>query len=375
MPFFLKLHFDPDQGAQALKPQQQDDGSVDHYELNFVQNVEAGNVIAQWIELDDDQRQDFDPRFIHEEKVPFPAGKGTGIKKQSPDELFAAVNGGIVYEDGKIVVREAITVPDDVNFHTGNINFIGNLTVGGSVRGGFSVQGRDVTVLGQIEGARVEALRDLTCRGGVKGSGEAFLEAGKTIKVSFCENATLKSGDDIMVKGALMHTDVYCGRRLAVGGRLTGGNIYCHEYVYVGGQLGGGLDTNTCLIVGYDPTLLYADAEYNRRIKGLFEKIASYEKIIERDKDSGTEYGPKLEAAQRELGLLKMLKVKLWEGIQGTGQVEDCKVLVPGVVKPGVEISIGSAFLKIDDYLEDVYFYYDNGEVAMGTSTKKIMKR
>ena len=374
MPFYLKHHFDPDLGKHALKPQRQDDGSVDHYELNFVQNVEAGNVIARWIELNGDVERDLDSRFIYEKKIPFPAGKGTGIKHKSPDKLFAAVNGGVGYEDGKIVVRESITVPDDVNFHTGNINFIGNLTVEGSVRGGFAVQGREVSVLGQIEGARVEALRNLSCRGGVKGSGGAFLEAGKSIRLSFCENAILKSGNDIMVKGALMHTDVYCGRRLAVGGRLTGGKLYCHEYVYVGDQLGGGLDTETSLIVGYDPTLLYADAEYNRRIKGLLDRIVSYEKIVEKGDDADVEFGPKLEAARRELDLLKMLKVKLWEGIQGTEQVEDCKVLVPGVVKPGVEISIGSAFLKIDDYLEDVYFYYDNGEVATGTSAKK-MKR
>lgn len=261
-----------------------------------------------------------------------------------------------------------------MDFHTGNINFIGNLTVGGSVRSGFTLQGREITVVGQIDGARVEALRDLSCRGGVKGGSDAFIESGKSMKLSFCENATLKSGNDILIKGALMHSDVYCGRRLAVGGRLTGGQIFCHEYVYVGGQLGGGLDTVTSLVVGYDPTLLYADAEYNRRIKKLHENITSYEKLMEKDKDSKVEFGPKLEAARRESDLLKMLKVKLWEGIQGTEQVEDCKVLVPGVVRPGVEISIGSAFLKIDDYLEDVYFYYYNGEVAVGASANKIKR-
>lgn len=374
MPFFLKHHFDPDLGHQALKPRQQDDGSVDHYELDFVQNVEAGSVIARWIKVDDDSMRDLDPRFIHDEIIPFPAGKGTGIKRQSPDKLYAAVNGGVAYLDGKIVVQENLAIPDDIDFHTGNINFIGNLTVGGCVRGGFTVQGRDIRILGQIEGARIEALRDLACRGGVKGGKEAFLEAGKGIKLSFCENATLKSGDDIMVKGTLMHSNVYCGRRLAVGGRLTGGHIYCHENIYVGGQLGGGLDTDTSLILGYDPTLLYADAEYNRRIKNLIEKIASCEKSIERGDDSEAECVSKLEAARRELELLKMLKVKLWEGIHGTERVDRCKVLVPGVVKPGVEISIGSAFFKVDDYLEDVYFYYDNGEVAIGTSAKK-MKR
>lgn len=371
MPYLLKHHFDPDLDHDNLKPEEQDDGSVNHHELNYVQNVEAGAVIAQWVELDESTLAKADPRFVYDE-MNFPAGRGTGIKRQHPDMLYAAVDGRVCYKDNKIVVLKSLILPDDVDFRTGNINFIGNLTIGGSIRSGFTVQGRDVTVSGQVEGARVEALRDLNCRGGIKGSKSAFLESGQSIKVAFCEYATLKAANDIMVKGALMHSNVYAGRRLAVGGRLTGGDIYCHEYLYVGEQLGGGLDTDTSIVLGYDPALLHADEDYNRRIKSLHDAISSYEKILNKGDDSDEEIGPKLKAAEKELELIKLLKVKLWEGIQGTEHIHECKVLVPGVVKPGVEISIGSAYLKVDDFLEDVYFYYDNDEVKIGASTKKI---
>jgi len=373
MTYLLQHLFDPELDSKTRKPKELEDGSVDHYDLRFVQNVEAGSIIARWVPLEEAGEGEPDARFLSEDRK-FPAGKGTGIKRDDPDRLYAAVGGSVGYRDGKIVVEEAITLPGDVNFHTGNINFIGNLTVGGGVRSGFTVQGRDINIQGQVEGARIEALHDLSCRGGVKGSKEAFLEAGRDMKLSFCEFATLKSGGDIMIKGSLMHSHAYCGKRLAVGGRLTGGEIFCHEYVYVGEQLGGGLDTDTSLTVGYDSTLLFADAEYNRRIKKLYENIKTYEKVLAKDKNSRAEIGPKLDAVQREYTLLKMLKAKLWEGIHGTEQVERCKILVPGVVKPGVEISIGSAFLRIDDYLEDVYFYYDNGEIGIGTSANK-MKR
>ncbi|WP_419787876.1 FapA family protein [Pseudodesulfovibrio sp.] len=372
MSYFLKHHFDPDQDSKVPKPKELEDGSVDHHDLNLLQNVEVGSVLAEWEDLENVEGE-ADPRFVYEDKV-FPAGRGTGIRRNDKNHLFAAVNGNVGYLDGKIVVDEEITIVRDVDFHIGNVNFIGNLTVGGSVRSGFMLQGRDIAVQGQVEGAHIEALRDLRCRGGVKGSKQAFLESGMDMKLSFCEYATLKSGGDIMVKGTLMHSNVYCGRRLAVGGRLTGGDIFCHEYIYVGEQLGGGLDTDTSLTVGYDSTLIYADAEYNRRIKKLYENIKSYEKVITKNKELRAEIGPKLDAAQREYELLKMLKAKLWEGIHGTEQIENCKILVPGVVKPGVEISIGSAYLKIDDFLEDVYFYYENGEVRIGTSARKLKR-
>jgi len=373
MPFFLKHHFDPDLDHDNLKPEEQADGSVDHYELNFVQNVEAGSVVAEWIELDDGDDAAADPRFVCDEMI-FPAGRGTGVKRKYPSKLYAAVNGCVGYSSGKITVQESLTISGEVDFHTGNINFIGNLTVSGSIRSGFSIQGRDVTVQGQIEGANIEALHNLNCRGGVKGGKGAFLEAGKSMKLAFCEFATLKSGGDVLIKGSLMHSDVYAGKRLAVGGRLTGGHIYCHEYVYVGEQLGGGLDTDTSLVLGFHPTLLFADKEYNVRIKALLDNIALYEKLLARDDEYKSEYEPKLESALRELDLVKLLKLKLWEGIQGTERLEECKILVPGIVKPGVEISIGSAYLKVDDFLEDVFFYYEHDEVKIGASTKKIKR-
>jgi len=194
------------------------------------------------------------------------------------------------------------------------------------------------------------------------------------MKLAFCENATLKSGGDILIKGALMHSDAYAGKRLAVGGRLTGGNIYCHEYIYIGEQLGGGLDTNTSLLLGYNPTLLFADEEYNARIKRLHNDIVSFERLLNKGDNFKVEYGPKLESALRELDLVKLLKRKLWEGIKGTERLDECKILVSGVVKPGVEISIGSAYLKVCDYLKDVFFYFDNNEVKIGSSTKKIKR-
>lgn len=200
------------------------------------------------------------------------------------------------------------------------------------------------------------------------------MEAGRSLKVAFCEFGTLKAGENILVKGALMHSEVFAGNRLAVGGRLTGGHYYCHEYAYIGEQLGGGLDTDTELVLGYSPMLLSADVDYNRRIKVLHANIASYEKQLNKSDEYKAEIGPKLESARKELDLLKLLKAKLWEGIRGTEHIHDCKVLVPGVVKPGVVINIGPAYLKVDDYLEDVYFYFENGEVKIGASTKKIKR-
>ncbi|NDV19096.1 DUF342 domain-containing protein [Pseudodesulfovibrio sp. JC047] len=371
MPFLLKHHFDPDWDFSRLRPEKQADGSVNHHELHYVNNVSKGDVIAEWVCLD--AADVSDARFVFD-VMDFPAGRGTGIRSTCADKLFAAVDGYVCYKEGKIVVRETLTIHSDVDYHTGNVNFIGKIVVEGSIRTGFSARAVSMSIEGQIEGAQVEAVRTIHCMGGVKGGKAAQLEAGRDLKLAYCEYATLVAHNDILIKGAAMHSTIYAGKRLAVGDRLTGGNICVYEYVYVGSQLGGGLDTDTSLVLGYKPSLLHADERYNQRIKILHDEIASFEKVLNKGDEFRAEFEPLLESALRELDLLKALKVKLWEGIYATERLEKCKILVPGIVKPGVEISIGSAFLKVQDFLEDVYFYYDNDEVKIGASTNRVKR-
>ena len=369
MSFILKHYFDPDWDPSKLTPKEQADGSVDHTELNFVQSFSAGDLIAEWVDPEESGADD-ESRFLFDTKE-FPAGKGTGIKKHHPDKLFAAKDGYACYRDGKIIVRETLTVHRDVDYYTGNINFVGDVVLEGSLRSGFEVVGRNVSIQQQVEAAQVVARQELRCQGGVKGGAEAFLESARDMKLAYCEYGTLKSQQSILVKGALMHSHVFADGNLAVGGRLTGGNVHAHQLVYVGGQLGGGLDTDTSVVVGYQPSLLYKDAEYNRRIKQLHKDISSYEKALKKNDEYRDELISLLDSVVNELKLLKDLKVKLWDGIYATEQLDHCKVVVPGVVKPGVEISIGSAYLKVDEFLEDVYFFFENEEVKIGVSTEK----
>ncbi|MBG0789383.1 MAG: DUF342 domain-containing protein [Desulfovibrionaceae bacterium] len=366
MSFLLKHHFNPDWDPAKLTPEEQTDGSVDHTKLNFVQNFSAGDVIAEWVEPDGAEA--IDSRFLYDAKE-FPAGKGTGIRKKHPDKLFAARDGYACYLDGRIVVRNTLTIHQDVNYHTGDVYFIGDMVVEGSVRSGFEIVGRSVSVHDQVEAAHVKAKKEMRCRGGVKGGGEAFLESARDMKLAFCENATLKSRHCVKVQGALMHSDVFADEGLAVGGRLTGGETHAYRYVFVGEQLGGGLDTVTSVFLGYQPSLLFKDAQHNRRIKRLHEDIAAYEKALNKKDEYRGELLSLMESAVKELELLKTLKVKLWDGIHAAEQLDRCRVVVPGVVKPGVEISIGSAYLKVDDFLEDVYFFHENDEVKIGVNT------
>lgn len=367
MPFFLKHYFDPDFDYMHLRPTANEDGSVDHYELNYVQNVVEGQVIAEWAEVAEEDVAEYDERFVFEEKT-FPAGRGTGLRRSDPDRLFAATNGYVLYQEGKITVKETLNVRRDVDFNTGNVAFVNKLNVYGSVRAGFEIQAREIDIQGQVEGAVVNAFKHLSCRGGVKGQGRALLEAGKEMRLSFCEFATLKCRGNILVRGALMHSKVFCGERLAVGGRMQGTDVYCHKYVYVGEKLGGGLDADMTILLGYHPTLLYADNELHAELKRLRKELEFSQSQVEKGGFPAKDHGPKVAQLKEEIEEYRRKRVRLWEGIRRTEKLHECKVLVPGSVRSGVEISIGPAYYKVREDMNDVYFYYEDGEVKVGDS-------
>lgn len=369
MPFYIKHYFDPDFDHTRLAPKEMDDGSVDHYELSYVQSVASGQLLAELIELEDENRDGVDSRFILEEDS-IPAGRGTGVRQSEPKKLFAARDGFVLYEDGRICVRKTLNVRHNVDFKTGNIHFVSDLNVFGTVNTGFALKARNIDIEGHVQGSNIHALEQLSCRSGVKGGGQALLESGKDMKLSFCEYATLKAGRNVLIKGACLHSKIYAGNNLAVGSRLIGSEVYARDYVYVGEQLGGGMGAEISITLGYNPALLYADMEIDRRLKKEFEAVRHAEAQVAKGGVQAKEFGRVLEESRVQLEKVRRRKRRLWATINRTEHIHKCKVLVPGVVKPGVEISIGKAYLKVDDYLEDVVFFFEDDEVKVGPSSK-----
>ncbi len=366
MPYYLKHYFDPDFDYLNLHPREREDGSVDHYDMGYVQNVLKGQLLAKWIKIADNETEGRNFKYISAEKM-FPMGAGTAIDPDDPTRLIADCNGYVFYAGDKIAVKNMLNVRRDVDFNTGNIRFVGDLTVHGLVRSGFKIEANHITVKRQVENARVVAHGDLTCETGVKGGGDAYLEAGESIKLPFCENATLNAGKHVVVKDSSLHSDIFAGKKLAVGNKLIGGQVHVSDYAYIGEQLGGGMNAETAIIGGFDPRLLYADRVLNSQIADLNEKLEQMEAYAEKSDELETEYRPKIIAASERLKVILNRKERLWYRIGKTDRSESCKIVVPGKVRPGVEISIGKAYLKVDDFLEDVFFYLEDMEIKIGS--------
>ncbi|SKA72255.1 hypothetical protein SAMN02745704_00327 [Paucidesulfovibrio gracilis DSM 16080] len=366
MPYFLKHYFDPDFDYMRLHPRQREDGSVDHFDLSYVQNVVQGQVLAEMQDLSEEEAAEAESRFVLLEPR-FPAGRNTELDPDNSRRMVAACSGYVFYEQGRITVKRILNVRRDVDFHTGNIPYVGDMVVHGAVRSGFRVRAAGLRVKGNIEGASVGAIRSIVCESGVKGGYNAFIDAGDSFRCGFCEGATIRTGANVLVEGACMHSRVFAGGKLAVKGRLTGCEVYCFEYAYVGEQLGGGMNAETSILAGYDPMLLYADRQLNERIAKLHEQIRLCEAHLGKNEAKDQELREARTELRKKLALLQRRKTKLWERIHATGMLERCRIIVPGTVKPGVEISIGPAYRKVDDFMENVRFYYKDREILIAS--------
>ncbi len=349
MSFVLKHHFDPDFNHLDIKSKARGNERVDHLNRDYVHNVVAGQVLAELVQTTDQNVHQHDSRFILDQPV-FPVGTNTEVDSQNPRLLLATANGYVYYDpDGRISVKTLLNVRRDVDYATGNISFVGDVVIHGSVRSGFKVKGRNILVKGPVEAATLEASQSIQVEAGVKGAHRAELKAQNSIKVRFCENALLSAGKNLLVEGACLHCKLVVGNALAVGDRLIGGEVVCRRLVRVGAQLGGGLSTVTTVTLGYDPFLMQKISDLESTITTLKSRRGA---LDTRKKQSNAET-ELMRELDHKLSVLEKQRFAWTERISAS-DLASCAVIVPGEVRPGVDVSIGQAFLPIADPVSNV---------------------
>lgn len=361
MPYFLKHHFDPDFDHLDIKSKVGDNDRVDHLNRDYVQNVIVGEILAEWIEVQESETAEYDRRFLSPVKS-FPMGPNCVVDARNPDQLLAAVNGYVYYDaQGKITVKTLLNIRRDVDYATGNISFVGDVVVHGAVRSGFSVKGRNLLVKGPVEGANLEASGSMQIHAGVRGDNQAVIRAKDSIKIKFCENAQISAGKNLLVEGSVMHCKLYVGNALAVKDKLIGGETTCRRLIHVGGQLGGGLGTVTSLVLGYDTALLQKIAELKKRLDALRREKSRLAVSVARNKPgaarSDADIATKIGVLEKQLGA--------WSEKLALEDFSSCAVVVPGEIRPGVELSIGPFFHANADFLEDVRFSCKDNQIAV----------
>lgn len=375
---YIKYNFDI---KKKGTPKILEDGSVDYKELDIINNVAVGEILAEII-----PPQEGKPgKKVTGETIPYKRrkepkinyGKNVYLSKNN-NALIAKKSGLVTFINNKLVVLDVYEV-DNVDNSVGNINFDGTVIVKKNVLNGFKITAKgDVQVNGIIEGGYIENTGNVIVKRGIQGYNKLVVRSLGNITSKFIENAKIISEKDIYAE-MILHSEVSCkgsvnlyGRRgLIVGGVVRSGKEICAKTV------GSVMHTTTILEVGIDPEikdrLENIKHEINVKENELKKIIKTY-KLLERLKKANRLDNKKDQLYKKvektKIVLMEELERLNNEYMQLNKQImsiTEGKIKVLDVVYPGVKVIIGNSSFTVREEMKRCTFYIEGGEIKIGT--------
>lgn len=363
MAYYLKHYFDPEFRHEKLGPRFMADGAQTPYYLGYVQNVVAGQVLAELINLDEHPEfTQCDPRYVYSEPV-FPCGPNCSPHPENASRIIATENGYCFYYDGVITVKKLLNIRRDVSFHTGNVLFVGDVVAHGDINPGFAVQGRNVLVKGMVEASHITASGDVACERGVKGGDQTVIYSTGNVKLRFCENAKIIAHGNVEIDGDCVHSLLYVGGSLLIKGRLQGGRVVNRKLVFVQEQIGG-QGASTEIIMGYDPLDYHRLITLEKDLKTLREHEITFEEMLRNEPQLREIMQCKLELLTKKITLKRRERQQVWERFGNDEKsLTTCQVICPGIIQPGLDLSFGESFRSVSRAMKAAAFRLSGYEI------------
>ena len=358
----FKINLNPSKQPKILP-----NGSVDFLNLDLIPSVGKGELIAEYIPKSEGA-SGYD---IKGNNIPAKLGKelppliGTGFEVSEGGILYTASRDGKVELVGnRLTVTDLYTIRGDVDFSTGNINYHGDLEINGSIRSGMSVRVTgSLNVHGTIEAANVEVTKDILIKGGIIGSGRAYVNAGGSIIVKFIENAHVIA-EDTVHSGAILSSYVLANKKIVVEGKLgnvVGGKLKATNLIEVT-NIGSLSESKTEIEVGID-RFVYERQAYlvneSNRVKEEVEKIEQVINLLDGKSTNNNSEAIRHKLIKTKLDKLALMtrnKQEIDEIVERINMSQDAKIEVSNYIYPGVLICIDSYHLPITGVYRNVMF-------------------
>ncbi len=308
---------------------------------------------------------------------------GEGLKRDevNPLVLIATAEGQLKNERGRLVVLPELDIHRDIDFAIGSIDFTGAVKITGAVRDGFHVAAQgNITIKGPVEGADIDSQGVIVIQGGVRGMGRGTVRANGDISLSFGDNATIRSGGSILVKNAMLHSNLYAqtavialgsGKHSQIaGGRIEAGlEVACNI-------LGSEMGTKTEVVVGLPPEQLEKRKIFTSEIKRCDENLERIEpnmKILKTLEAAG-KLDDKKRAMMMDLTKMKFQLQAAREGMQKElNALEEQIALVrdKGIVRvkeicyPGAVITVRGLTYIVNEVCKYTAFIADDEKRAI----------
>lgn len=374
---YFDFHFDTNLNK---KPTRREDGSVDYWSIHVVELVEEGQPIATYHEpVMGSNGMNVKGKMLFAKKGrPLPPLTGKGFERSSDNVHYTSLmDGKIEMQNNRILISDVYEVHGDVGLATGNIDFRGDVVIHGNVPTGAAIKATgSVTIDGVVEGASIEANKDIIIRGGMLGTGKGMIKAKGNIHAKFFEYATIKAEGGVYTD-SVMNCEVTVNEKLYLAGKhasVVGGVVNAAAGVEAY-NLGNDYGVKTEVYVGVNLELKKEINYHENCIKesqDMLDKINAGLKQFDEAIRSGAIADPK---DPRKAALLRTKIVKQADIASHTQELnklnkivenaKDASINVLHNVHSGVIVGINDSILNITDEYQCLSFQEKDGHIVM----------
>ena len=380
---YVQYNFEIDQ--EKLKARESEKGNVDFKELNKIQNVVKGQVLATKIPATKGKGG----KTLFGHYLEAKNGKDIVVQLGANCEfdkdgatIIASVDGQVLFVNNKITVEPLLTL-DAVNIKSGNVKFVGSVIIKGAVEDGFDVRASGTVDIGGTVGkCNIESEGgDVIIHQGAFGKNEGSIKAGRSLYCKFVQEMKIEVEQNVVATDSLMNCDITAMKNIVVYGKkaqITGGNLFATEEICARtlGSPGGG--TTTVLTVGVDPRakkkldeLLEQQQELVKELENLDLDISTLENMKKIRKSLP---GDKEETLKKFLNRKNQI---IDENKEISGEIESLqshlrdlkavgKVKVEGTVYPGTKIYVRDVLDEVHNEVTGCTFFYENAFAKRG---------
>ncbi len=286
--------------ADTSGPKIREDGTADYRDLGKFVFVKDGEVIGRVHKATPGQPG----MTVLGRPIPSTPGKEVDLTSLLGEHLRVDSHGGIValkaghlHRDakGKYSIQTTLHIDGDVDFSVGDIrDFPGDLVIKGSVTKGFSVSAAgSIYIDGRIEGSTVISHNgDVIVSQGIIGrQGGSFVQARGHVVAKFIESATVRAGESVISREAILHSQVRAGNAVICDegkGWICGGDITAGSFVQAK-TIGSQISTKTRVEAGYDEIFAHQLQELTKQVEESQDTLAKCQELL---KELLIRYGP-----------------------------------------------------------------------------------
>ena len=283
---------------------------------------------------------------------------GEGVLQRG-DQLLAAINGAVSLADGKISVKETMSIEGSLLASAGYVRTTSALSITGNVESGASVSTEGAIQVGQsFFGEFLRTKGDLTIAGGINASQHSKIIVGGNLRVKFIQSGYIRCKGSVTIESNMTGGVIEADGEVTVldaSGGIFGGTVICRG-VITAPNVGRNNGNSPKIWFGTPVKAARRKITLQHRQKVLLSNMAQHQRL-------GLARSESKLAVDRINRILANIQNQL-DNCNDSPQTEG-KLAVQGLLCAGVQLASGPFSLVIRDPVEGAVASLENGKIVM----------